>query len=70
MKLTNETVAAAQQSVICFRFLCRVGEGGATNIVPSREASMRMRRLDRRTVNNKTEQQKREHASKRSMLLD
>ena len=70
MELANETVAAAQQSVICFRFLCRIRKGGATNIVRSREPSMRMRGLNRRSVDNETEQQKREHASKRPILPD
>lgn len=64
MELANETVAAAQQSVVCFRFLRRIGEGGTTDIVGSGEASMSMRRLNRRSVNNETEQQKREHAGK------
>ncbi len=70
MELANETVAAARQSVICFRFLCRIRKGGAANIVRSGEVSVSMCCLDRRSVNNETEQQKREHASKRSMLPD
>lgn len=70
MKLTNETVAAAQQSVIGFRFLCRIGEGGATNAFSFREVSVGMRCLNRRSVNNESEQHERERASKRSMLPD
>ena len=68
MELANETVAAAQQRGTCFRFLCRIRKGGAANIVRSREGSVSMRGLDRRSVNNETEQQKRKHPSKRPML--
>ena len=71
VELANETVAAPQERIVCFRFLRRIREGGGTtDILGWREASMRMRRFNRRSVNNETEQQKREHASKRPMLPD
>lgn len=70
MELANETVAAAQQSVVCFRFLRRIREGGTADIVGAREASMRVRCLNRRSVNNETEQQKREHAGQGAVSFD
>jgi hypothetical protein len=70
VELANETVAAAQQSVVCFRFLRGIREGGTADVVSWREAAMRMRRLNRRSVNNETEQQKREHAGEGAVLFD
>ena len=70
VELANEAVAAAQQCVVCFRFLRGIREGGTTDIVGWREASMSMRRLNRRSVNNETEQEKREHAGKSAVLFD
>ena len=70
MKLANETVAAAQPTVISFVFLCRIRKGGAANIVRSRGVAVSVRRLDRRAVNNETKQHKRERASKRTVRLD
>jgi hypothetical protein len=67
MELANETFAAAQQPVIRFRFLCRIRKRGATNIVCFREASVSMRGFNSRSDTNETEQQQREHASKRTV---
>jgi hypothetical protein len=71
VELANETVAAAQQTSVCFRFRCRIRKRGTGDgIVRSSEASMRMRGFNGRPVNNETEQQKRERASKDAVLLN
>lgn len=67
MELADETIAAAQQSGVRFRFRCGVRKGRTANsIIRSSEASMRVRGFNRRTVDDEPEQQKREHASKRT----
>ena len=69
VELADETVAAPQERIVCFRFLRRVREGGTACIVSGREASMSMRRLNGRPVNNETEQQQREHAGKAAVVI-
>ena len=71
VELANETVAAAQQSAVCFRSACRIRKRGTgDDIVRRSEASMSVRGFNGRSVDDETEQQKRKHASKRPMLLD
>ena len=71
MKLANETVTAAQQVAVCFRFSCRIGKRGTGDgIVRCNEVSMCMRGFNCRSVDNETEQQKGERASKHAVLLD
>jgi len=68
VELANETVAAAQQGAIRFRFRCRVRKGRTANsIIRPGEAPMCVRGLNRRTVDDEAEQQNREHASKRTV---
>jgi hypothetical protein len=70
MELADEAVAAAQQSVACGRVRCRIRKSGSSDgAIGTSEVSVRVRRFDRRPVNNETEQQKREHARKRSVPL-
>lgn len=71
MELANQTVAAAEQRGVGFRFGCRIREvGGADGTSCVRQVSVSMRGLNRRSVNNETEQQQREHASERAMRSD
>lgn len=71
VELANETVAAAQPTAACFRFRCRIRKGGtADRLVRRSEASMRVRGFNGRSVDDETEQQKRERARKHAMLLD
>lgn len=71
MELANETVAAAQQIAVCFRFAYRLRKRGTGDgIVRRSDASMRVRGFNGRSVDNETEQQKRERARKHALLLD
>ena len=71
MELADETVAAAQQSVVCLGVRCRIRKGGnADRAVCCREVAVRVRGFHRGAVNNETEQQKRKHPSKRSVPLN
>jgi len=58
VKLTNETVAASCQITIQFGFGCGIRKrSGNNSLVCTREVSMGMRGFNRRSVNDKTEQQ-------------
>jgi len=71
VELANETVAAAQQIAVCFRSACRLRKRGTGDgIVRRSDASMRVRGFNGRSVDNETEQQKRERARKHPLLLD
>jgi hypothetical protein len=71
VKLANETVTAAQQIAVCLRFRCRIRKRGTgDDIVRCSEVSMPMRGFNCRSVDNETEQQKRERASKHAVLFD
>ena len=71
MELANETVAAAQQIGVCFRSACRIRKRGTGDgIVRRGYVSMRVRGFDGRAVNDETEQQKRQRARKRAVLLN
>jgi hypothetical protein len=63
VKLANETIAAAGQRVAGLGIGCRVGKiCSANGIVRAGETSVSVRGLNRRSVNNETEQQKRQHS--------
>jgi hypothetical protein len=71
VELANKTVAAAQQITVCFRFRCRIRKRRTgAGLVRRSEASMRVRGFDGRSVDDETEQQKRERARKHATLLD
>ncbi len=71
MELANETVTAAQESIVRIAFGGRIRKRGTGDgIVRCREASMRMRGLNRRSINDETKQQQRERARKQAALLD
>jgi hypothetical protein len=70
VELANETVAVAQQMAVSFRFRCRIRKRGTGAGIVCREASMRVRGFDGRSVDDETEQQKRERARKHATLLD
>ncbi len=68
MKLTDQAVAAAGQRVSCRRFCRRVRNCiNAEVVCGPRETGVRVRSLERRAVNDETEQQKREHAGKHAV---
>jgi len=70
MELADEAVAAAQQRVAGGRIRCRIRKSGNSDgAFGASEASVRVRRFDRRPVNDETEQQKSEHARKRTVPL-
>lgn len=71
LELANETVAAAQQIGVCLSFPSRIRKGGsASGIARAGQVSVSMRGFNGRPVDNETEQQQREHASKRTVRLD
>jgi hypothetical protein len=71
VELANETVAAAEQIVVCLGLRRRIRKGGtAAGIVRSSEAAMSVRGFNGCPVDNETEQQEREHASKRTVRPD
>lgn len=56
VELANETVAAAQQSAVCFSVRCRIRKVRTANrIVRSEEAAMSVRGFYRRSVDDKAE---------------
>jgi hypothetical protein len=71
VELANETVAAAQQSAVCFSVRCRIRKVRTANrIVRSGEASMSVCGFYRCSIDDKAEQQKREDARKRTVRPD
>lgn len=63
LKLANKTVVTAQQIAVGFRFGIRIRKSGTGNyIVRWGQASMRVRSLNRGSVDDETEQEKRKHA--------
>ena len=69
MELANETVTAAQQIAVCFRFHCRIRKRGAGDgAVRCSEASVRMSGFNSRSVDDETEQQNGKRARKRALL--
>ena len=71
VELANETVATAQQIAVCFNSRCRIRKRGTGDgIVRRSDVSMSVCGLNRSSVNDETEQQKRKRARKHAVLLD
>lgn len=71
MELADETVTAAHQINASLCFVCGIRKKGTRdNILRRGDASVGVRCLQRRSVDNETEQQKAERARKHATLLD
>ncbi len=71
MELADETIAATQQGVVCFRSRCRIRKGGSAGyIVIYGETSMGVRGFNGCPVDNETEQEKRQRARENAVPLD
>ena len=71
MELADETVTAAHQINPSLCSVCGIRKKGTRDgILRGGDASVGVRGLHRRSINDETEQQKRECARKHAMLLD